>query len=285
MDHYLARETIQNILTFRFSNSLFKPVWNTNYIERIYITLHEKEGIRERGALYDALGALRDVGQNHLLQMLALVTMNNPREFSCNAIRKERARVLSKLARPRPRVIASFLRGQYRGYTHTAGVKPSSRTETYFRITARINSPLWKKTDFILESGKALAENRKEISVVFRPTVPCFCPPSHSSHMHQNAISFLLEPKEEIRILFWAKKPGFSLDTFPASLPFSSHRQRALSPYEKLVHDALEGDQTFFASSEEEEAAWHFITPILTQWKRGKPFPYQPGLDPATLVS
>lgn len=252
IDHYLAKEAIQNILVFRFANSLFEPLWNNKFIDRVHIKLREKIGIEGRGAFYDGIGALRDVGQNHMLQMLALIAMDEPVELDAENIRKERAKVLKNIE------AIDAVRGQYSGYREEKGVQPGSDTETYFRLEAHINTGRWRKVPFFLESGKALDETKTEIDVYFK-----------SKHEGQNILTFRVQPDEGIKLRFWVKKPGLSMDLEPKPLRFkySDFQHETVDAYEKVIHDAFLGDQTLFTSTDEVMAAWKFITPIVNGWK------------------
>ncbi|TSC57157.1 MAG: glucose-6-phosphate 1-dehydrogenase, partial [Parcubacteria group bacterium Greene0416_79] len=268
IDHYLAKETIQNVLSFRFSNGLFEPLWNRTHIERISLQMFEKEGVVARGAFYDGVGALRDVGQNHLLQMLALVAMENPRELSAARIRAARLKVLRTVSHGGQRLVERVVRGQYEGYRREPGVSPQSETETYFSLTVFVENARWKGVPFMLQSGKALAEQKVEISVFFKPA-PCLCPERHEKP-HQNMLTFGISPREEISALFWAKRPGFSFELEPKRLSFS-FAEGALAreipdAYERVLYDCLRGDQTLFVSTGEVRAEWRLITPILEKW-------------------
>lgn len=268
IDHYLAKETIQNILAFRFSNILFEPLWSNQYIERIEINLHEQFSIEGRGTFYDGVGALRDVGQNHMLQMLSLVAMEDPKELQAVRIRRERARALSAL-RLFKGTDGVLYRGQYRGYRAETGVAADSTTETFFRITAEVNTKRWHGVPWILESGKCLSETRTEIQIYFKKTETCLCPPE-AEHHHQNILTFRIQPNEGISVVFWAKKPGFATKLEPRELTFQYKNagESAMLPdaYERVLYDCIRGDQTLFASTEEVEASWKFITPIIDQW-------------------
>jgi glucose-6-phosphate 1-dehydrogenase len=270
IDHYLAKEALQDILMFRFSNTLFEPLWNKDYIERVELTLSEKKGVDGRGAFYDGIGALRDVGQNHLLQMLAFIAMEDPIELDALRIRTERARVLESLRPLTPETAdTTLLRGQYEGYTETPSVDRDSQTETFFRIKTLIDNDRWQGVPFYLESGKALDEDKTEIKIYFKKTTSCLCPPG-ALHQHQNILTFRIQPNEKISILFWAKKPGLSLDLEPKELSFSyrgAEGSRLADAYEKVLFDGIAGDQILFTSTEEVAAAWQFITPILELWK------------------
>lgn len=291
IDHYLGKEMLQNILTFRFSNNLLEQSWNNRFIEKIEIKLWETGGVETRGAFYDSMGALRDVGQNHLLQMLALVTMDNPQTFSPETIRSARARVLEKL-RPlnKAEIAEHTFRAQYKGYKQIEGVKKDSSTETYFKIRAFIDSPRWRGIPIFLESGKKMKEQRKEIIVTFRHPMPCLCP-SDKPHL-KNKIIFRLEPTEGIIIQFWAKKPGFDLKMRKSQFSFQYRkiqqgRVQYTEEYEKLLLDSIKGDQTLFVSTEEVRAMWRFIDPIISAWQ-GNTIPlkvYQPSTTPDSKIT
>lgn len=273
IDHYLAKEMLQNILAFRFSNSIFEQSWNNQHVERIRIRLLESIGVEGRGPFYDGIGCLKDVGQNHMLQMLALVTMNNPGKFEAKAIRSERAKALQALKIPSSQDVKSFsFRAQYDGYRNIEGVKPNSQTETYFKIKAFLNTPRWEGTPIILESGKKLGEQRKEISVVFKHPTPCLCPPNAQKH-YQNEVVFSIEPKEGITIHFWSKKPGLAMDIGKRTFDFlyreKTAGQQYVEEYEKLLLDCITGDQTLFVGTEEVKAMWNFIDAYVLSWEKG----------------
>ncbi len=273
IDHYLARETMQNILTFRFSNRIFEPLWNNQYIDKVELKLLEKEGVGERGAFYDDIGALRDVGQNHMLQMLALIAMGHPQRFDAAAIRRERAKILEALRPIKKSAIGVCTeRGQYKEYLKLKGVKPDSSTETYFKVKVFVDNARWSGTPFYMESGKSMAENRVELNVHFKEAAPCFCPIPHTGHKHQNMISFQVKPREGITLRFWAKKPGLQNDIESKNLTLE-YGGRAIpetqgEAYEKVLFDCIQGEQMLFASTEEVSAAWRFIMPILKGWER-----------------
>lgn len=291
IDHYLAKETLQNILNFRFSNTLFEGVWNNQFIEKVRIRLWEKIGVEKRGVFYDSLGALRDVGQNHLLQMLALVAMDHPGSYTTEAIRSKRLELLQSLILPKADEIKQqSYRAQYRGYRKIDGVKKGSTTETYFKITARLNHPRWRGVPFILESGKRLKENRKEIIITFKHPQPCFCPPG-ANHELKNRVVFQLEPNESVFVDLWSKKPGLYLGMKGRKFKFlirpKKKRAQYVEEYEKLILDAILGDQTLFISSPEVAAMWRFIDPLAAAWqKNAVPLVnYQPDSEAPMLES
>ncbi|MEK7609515.1 MAG: glucose-6-phosphate dehydrogenase [Patescibacteria group bacterium] len=277
IDHYLAKEVLQNIIAFRFSNSMFEPLWNRKYIDKVHIKLFEKETIGERGAFYDSIGAFRDVGQNHILMMLAITAMEAPKSFSANNIRSERARILRRLRSFSKRSInKSVLRGQYVGYTQEHGVSPKSQSETYFRIESYINSARWRGVPFYLESGKALAESKAEIDIYFKDTKNPKIEIKDSARKiyknSQNILTFRIQPDEGIRIRFFVKKPGHEFKTESKTLKFkyadASSFHNIPNDYERLIHDAFVGDQTLFASTDEIMASWKFIMSILDNIKK-----------------
>lgn len=269
IDHYLAKETLQNILAFRFGNRLFEPAWDSGEIERVELRVFETVDVRERGSFYDDIGALRDVGQNHLLQMLALVAMEQPKTLNDADIRAKRAAVLRSV-----RLFGDFetsvWRGQYEGYRHEKGVASESTTETAFRVMATIDTEVWRGVPFILESGKAMKERRAEIVVVFKSPERCWSE-LHCALDQSNRITFEIQPKERVSLRVWVKQPGIASELIAKNwhfdaVPKEAEKSVIADAYEKILFDAIMGDQTLFASTEEVQAAWNFITPILEQW-------------------
>lgn len=272
IDHYLAKEMLQGILTFRFSNNLFEQSWNNNFIEKVEIRLWETLGVEKRGGFYDGVGALRDVGQNHLLQILALIAMDHPESFSADAIRSKREGLLKTLTAPQETEIKNFsFRAQYDGYRDIAGVNRNSAIETYFKMRASLSLPKWLGVPFILESGKRLKEQRKEIVITFKHPTPCLCPSNMQEH-YKNKIIIRLEPKEQITIQFWTKKPGLAFAIEERDLTFllreQDKRTQYTEEYEKLLLDCIVGNQTLFVSSGEVKAMWSFIDPIINAWQK-----------------
>ncbi|MBI2644620.1 glucose-6-phosphate dehydrogenase [Candidatus Uhrbacteria bacterium] len=272
IDHYLAKEMLQNILTFRFSNALFEHMWNKEHIESIHIKIWESLGVEGRGAFYDKVGALRDVGQNHLLQMLALVTMEHPHTYTAASIRAERTKLLEQLNVPSQEEIKRYTyRAQYQEYQAIKNVDPESQTETYFKVRAFLESPRWKGVPIFIESGKRIGEQRKEVTVTFKSPASCLCPSDGTSY--QNKVVFRFEPSEEIVVHFWAKKPGFSYELEERTLHFSlreaSEKRQYTEEYEKLILDCISGDQTLFINTHEVRAMWRYTDPIVRAWKEG----------------
>lgn len=282
IDHYLAKETIQNILMFRFSNALFEPIWNNKYVERVEIKLHETLGVEGRGNFYQDVGALRDVGQNHILQMLAAIAMEDPGKADSAVIRAQRVGALQAL-RPidASNITRYAVRGQYQGFKREPDIPNSSTTETYFRLEAYVDAPRWKGVPFYLESGKKMQEEKTEITIYFRKTICSLCPPGIDQSNLQNVLTFRVQPDEGIKIIFWAKKPGLTLELEPTTLAFTYREglteKRIPDAYEQVLFDCIQGDQMRFISTEEVQASWNFITPIIRNWKKTKLHQYQPG--------
>lgn len=259
IDHYLAKETVQNILAFRFANAMFEPLWNSDFIDRVEIKLLEKHGMEGRGNFYDGLGAIKDVGQNHILQMLALIAMERPQKMKADHIRAERAKVLKNLAPIEKRNIKqNVIRAQYEGYLNEDGVKRESRTETYFKIRAFVETERWEKVPFYIEAGKGLKEHEVLIRVHFK---------NDKEPEQKNVLTFAIQPDEGIDIVFWVKTPGSATEAEPKTLSFKYKDFPSTSAipdaYERVLLDAIDGDQTLFASTDEVEWAWKFITPIV----------------------
>lgn len=282
IDHYLAKETIQNILLFRFSNAIFEPTWNNQFISQIHIRMFEKIDIQGRGAFYDEVGALRDVGQNHLLQMLALTTMDNPGEFTADAIRQKRHEVMRTLSNiPSNQIAAQTIRAQYQGYQSQSGVNPDSQTETYFKITTSMDHPRWSDVPLIIESGKNLHRTVTDISVTFKPSLlNLTSAPEH--HEFHNQLIFRIQPDEGISVGFLTKKPGLNLGLEKKTLEFdykSAFNTQLPDAYEKILLDAINGDQTLFTHTSELLDSWDFITGITEAWEANLSplLTYEPG--------
>ncbi len=287
IDHYLGKETLQDILMFRFSNLIFEPLWNNKYIEKVELKLNEEIDIQGRGSFYDKIGALKDVGQNHMLQMLAFIAMENPEEFTAEKIRRNRASVVKKLKPISKNIIKDYIvRGQYEGYKDEGGVSIDSRTETYFKIKAFIDDKRWDGVPFVLESGKSLDKKTAEINIYFKKIKACLCPPG-MVQSHSNVLTFKIQPDAGISILFWVKKPGIGRELEQKKLSFSYKDDggKIMTPYERILFDAIIGDQTLFASTEEVSSAWEFITPILENWNDLELYKYKKGSSGPDVLS
>lgn len=273
IDHYLGKEAIQNITTFRFDNILFEPVWSNKYIEKIEIRTLEDMGVEKRGEFYDKVGALRDVGQNHLLQMLAFVTMENP---DGKDIREIRADLLEKLIPLTDEdVKTKTYRAQYEGYKEIQDVDPNSKTETYFRLSCGLDSERWSGVEVVLEAGKKLASANKEIIVLFKPV----------GNNVRNKIIFTIEPTEEIKIKFSSNESGNKNEKSEKTLDFnfraSVEKKQYVEEYAQLFLDAINGDMMSFVSSREVDAMWKFIDSVKDGWDKDlAPLnTYKPGED------
>ncbi len=270
IDHYLAKEMLQNILSFRFSNNIFEENWNNRFIEKIEIKLWETLGVEKRGAFYDKIGAFRDVGQNHLIQILALLTMEHPKSFEASSIIKKREEILETLVTPeKDFIVSNTYRSQYIGFRQIEGVREDSKTETYFKVKAELRHDKWVGVPITMEFGKRMKEQIKEIVVTFKHPSPCLC--GNNSGHHKNKVIIKLEPKEEIVIELWSKKPGLTYETEKREviLPYRelTERSQYTEEYEKLLLDCIAGNQTLFVSSKEVAAMWRFVDPIVSAWK------------------
>lgn len=275
MDHYLGKETLQNILTFRFGNGLFEPIINKDYVDHIQITASEDFGIGARGGFYDIVGSLRDVGQNHQMQMLAFATMDEPSEFTNEAVTKQRIKIIESLkADPKDVVF-----GQYEGYKKEENVSPDSKTDTFYAFKAEIDNERFKGVPVYVRAGKMLEQTVTEISIVFKtPKNRLF--KNLKKGMEPNVLIYRIQPNEGIVVRFLTKKPGqmqleenFLQYCYRAENPLSSHA--IPDPYEKLILDAIHGDQTFFADAKEIEDSWKFVDKLIEH--RGTPVEYKPG--------
>jgi len=271
IDHYLAKEALQNILAFRFANPIFAPIWSNKFIDKVHIKLYERFGVEGRGSFYDTIGALKDMGQNHMLQMLALIAMNEPKSIKANDIRRERLSILKSIKKISTKQMhTNVVRGQYKGYLEEKGVSAHSTTETYFRIATSIDNARWKGVPFFLENGKALDESKTEIDIYFKngKRGPLVKNDKRSHGLEdQNILTFRIQPDEGIKVKFFVKTPGYGFSTEPKTLKFKYSDVSSFNvihnDYERLIHDAFIGDQTLFASTGEIMASWEFVTPIL----------------------
>lgn len=290
IDHYLAKEMVQDILTFRFSNNLFEHVWSGEHIEKIEINLLETLDVKNRGAFYDGVGALRDVGQNHILQILSLLVMENPGAMDPKLIRKKRALAFNNISIPTKKTIKNHsYRAQYQGYIGTEGVAENSTTETFFKIKLNLTGPKWNGVPVYLQAGKSLSAVKKEAVITFKHPEPCLCPIGQKHHL-KNVVRISLEPKEGISIDFWVKKPGLEFDVEKRSMDFllreKDPQTQYTQEYQKLLFDSLAGDQTLFANSEEVEKMWSIIDPIIETWQKDNLPPldkYEKGTDQPIL--
>ncbi|MCA9361190.1 glucose-6-phosphate dehydrogenase [Candidatus Kaiserbacteria bacterium] len=277
IDHYLAKDAIENIISLRFANSILADSWNGRQIESITIKLFETKDVSTRGSFYDGIGALRDVGQNHLLQILALLTMLPSNVHDASEIRQARAKALGSLSK---KVSNNVIRGQYAGYQDELGVEKDSVTETYFQITTEMESENWRGVPIVLESGKALSESKTEALIVFKGLDKCSCDAESENHYHKNTLRLTFSPEQMIKLKMWFKKPGFDFTLEARDFTLSkSEAVDTYSPeaYEKVLFDCIAGNQTRFVSGEEVVAAWEFIGPILDNFDKNTLHIYEKG--------
>lgn len=260
IDHYLGKETVQNLLTIRFANSIFEPIWNRNYIERVEIFSYEDAGISSRGAYYEQTGAIRDVMQNHLMQLLALTAMEAPFDLSTESIRDERAKVIKAIKKPAAEELKNFLKtGQYQGYTKEPRVHPESKIETFARVKLYLENRRWQGVPFYLSSGKMLSQKLAQISVHFQKPLPKLF---RNQNLSPNVLIFEIQPKEGLFLKLNAKYPGFGIKLHEVSMELGYHaafKGEFPEAYERLLLDFLEGDQRLFARADEIESAWRYI--------------------------
>ena len=282
IDHYLGKETVQNILVSRFANTIFEPLWNRNYIDHVEITVAEQVGVEHRGRFYDQVGVLRDMFQNHLLQLVSLVAMEPPVSFEATALRNEKVKVLSAIQPmkeddvPRKTVL-----GQYKGYRKEEGVKPDSRTPTYAALKLQIDNWRWQGVPFYLRSGKFLKEKLSQITIEFKEP-PHLLFPNAKEHMTPNMLVLYLQPDEGIHLRFEAKVPDSVAKMRSVDMEFhyeDSFGKTAIpESYERLLLDAVNGDPSLFTRADEVETAWALIDPIIQAWESQKELPafYEP---------
>jgi glucose-6-phosphate 1-dehydrogenase len=275
IDHYLGKETVQNILVARFANTIFEPLWNRNYIDHIEITVAEQIGVEHRGKFYDEVGILRDIFQNHLLQLLTLVAMEPPVAFEAAALRNEKVKVLSAITpMSEAEVAKATVRGQYEGYRQEDGVDPNSTTATFGAVRLYVNNWRWQDVPFYLRSGKCLKEKLSQITIEFK-CPPHLLFPSQQGEMTPNMLVLYLQPDEGIHWRFEAKVPDTVEELRSVDMEFHYDEAfgKAALPeaYERLILDAMMGDASLFTRADEVETAWGIIDPIIKAWEAQKP--------------
>jgi glucose-6-phosphate 1-dehydrogenase len=276
IDHYAGKETVQNLMVVRFANSLFEPLWNNRFIDHVEISVLEKDGIRGRAEYYDQTGAVKDFLQNHILQMLALIAMDEPYNMTADLIRDQKLSVLKALEPfESAKMSARVVKGQYKGYAKD--IKGSSDTETYFALKTYVNLPRWAGVPFYLRSGKRLSKKLTQISIHFREPIRCLF-----EGCAENVLTFTIQPNESVHLQINNKIPGFGVKLHQGDLEFGykqAFKGEIPSAYERLLLDFMEGDQRLFIRSDEIEAAWKYVDSICESpsFKKLPLYVYKPG--------
>ncbi|MFT4204774.1 MAG: glucose-6-phosphate dehydrogenase [Chitinophagaceae bacterium] len=294
IDHYLGKETVQNILALRFANTLFEPIWNNKYIDHVQITAAETVGVEDRGGYYETSGALRDMIQNHILQVLCMVAMEAPVSFEANEIRNKKTDVLKALRRyTKDEVKENAVRGQYRAgwmkgvevqaYRDEKNVAPDSTTETYAAVKFHIDNWRWQGVPFYVRTGKYLQDKTTIITIHFKQAPKYAFPPEAADAWRPNRLTLTIQPQNDVRLLFLAKHPGQTMSLDPVEMVFNysdAFNETQPEAYETLLLDAMTGNSTQYMRNDQVEIAWKVIMPILEAWQSRKPvdFPnYAPG--------
>jgi glucose-6-phosphate 1-dehydrogenase len=290
IDHYLGKETVQNILAIRFANEMFEPIWNANYVDHVQITMAEDVGIGGRAGYYDGIGAARDVIQNHLMQLMALIAMEEPTSFEAEALRIEKQKVLRSVVLPR-RLDRSTSRAQYvegwqggvkvPGYLDEPDIPATSVTETYAAITVHIETRRWAGVPFYLRTGKRLGRRVTEVAVVFKRAPHLPFGPTATEDLTQNALVVRVQPDEGMTMRFGSKVPGTAMEIRDVNMDFAyggSFTEASPEAYERLILDVLLGDPPLFPQHEEVELSWKILDPVIDYWAdHGRPDTYPAG--------
>ncbi len=285
IDHYLGKETVQNLLALRFANALFEPIWNRNYIDHVQITAAETVGVEGRGGYYETSGALRDMVQNHILQLMCMIAMEAPVSFDANEIRNKKVDVLNAIRRiTNEEVHAYAVRGQYGegwmkgdkvpGYRQEKSVSPASNIDTFAAVKFYIDNWRWQNVPFYVRTGKRLHDKTTTITIQFRPAPHYAFPPEAAETWRPNRLTISIQPEMDIRLRFQAKRPGQFMTLNPVDMIFSYHDAydgNEPEAYETLLLDVMEGNATLFMRSDQVEAAWKIIMPILEAWEARLP--------------
>jgi glucose-6-phosphate 1-dehydrogenase len=285
IDHYLGKETVQNILVLRFANGMFEPIWNRNHIDHVQITVDEKIGVGDRGSFYDATGALRDMVPNHLFQLLSLVAMEPPTRFDAHSVRSEKANVLGAIqTQSETDALQNSVRGQYQGgkigdteiadYCKTENVRPGSTTETYAALKLAIDNWRWAGVPFYLRTGKALGIKRTEVAIKFKQAPFAMFRGTSVDRLSENYLVIGIAPTEGITLQFNTKVPGPTIDIDGVEMKFRYKDYFKAEPstgYETLIYDCMIGDNILFQRADSVEAGWQAVQPFLDAWKKAGP--------------
>ncbi len=289
IDHYLGKETVQNILALRFANNLFEPVWNSKYVDSVQITMAEDVGIGSRAGFYDVTGTARDVLQNHLLQLLAMVAMEEPTSFDASEIRTEKLKVLRAISLPK-NILDDTVRGQYTagwvageravGYKEEKGVPPDSKTETYVAVKLGIQNRRWAGVPFYVRAGKRLPRRVTEIAVLFKKAPHLPFHPADVEMLGNNQLVIRVQPDEGVTLKFGSKVPGTTMEVRDITMDFQygeAFTDSSPEAYERLILDVLIGDRTLFPDAAEVEQSWQVVDPLEAAWEGTEPEVYRAG--------
>jgi glucose-6-phosphate 1-dehydrogenase len=288
IDHYLGKETVQNLLALRFANALFEPIWNRNYIDHVQITAAETVGVEGRGGYYETSGALRDMVQNHILQLMCMIAMEAPVSFDADEIRNKKVDVLNAIRKITHEEVHQFaVRGQYGegwmkgekvpGYRQEKSVSPDSNIDTFAAVKFYIDNWRWQNVPFYVRTGKRLHDKTTTITIQFRPAPHYAFPPEAAETWRPNKLTISIQPEMDIRLRFQAKRPGQSMTLNPVDMKFSykeAYNGDEPEAYETLLLDVMEGNATLFMRSDQVEAAWKIIMPILEAWQTRLPIDF-----------
>ncbi len=285
IDHYLGKETVQNILALRFANALFEPIWNKNYIDHVQITSSETVGVESRGGYYETSGALRDMVQNHMLQLLCMIGMEAPVNFDANEIRNKKVDVLNALRKITKEEVHDYaVRGQYSNgwmkgtqvpsYREEKDVNPQSSTETFAAVKFYIDNWRWQGVPFYVRSGKHMHEKSTSLTIKFKPAPNYSFPVEAAETWRANRLSISIQPEMDICLRFQAKRPGQEMILNPVDMVFNykdAYNGNEPEAYETLLYDVMEGDATLFMRADQVEAAWKIVMPIIEVWEERPP--------------
>ena len=283
IDHYLGKETVQNVLALRFANAIFEPLWSRNYIDHVQITVAETIGVEKRGNFYEKAGALRDIVQNHVMQVLSLTLMEPPGTIDAEGIRDEKVKALHSVVIPTPEEVATMaVRAQYDsgwvegkavpGYRQEEGVSPTSQTETYVALKLLVDNWRWAGVPIYIRTGKRLPKRVTEVALQFKAVPHLAFPKSAATGLNPNELVMRIQPDEGVTLRFRAKVPGQAFMVRDVLMDFSygaAFLEESPDAYERLLLDAMVGDPTLFIRSDEVDAAWRIVQPLLDAWESG----------------